>query len=69
MNIQELSSAIRNIRQVETDYSQADLANRMGLIGSQALIARLELGQCNPTVATLNKLAAALGKKVRIKFE
>lgn len=50
--------------------SQRELARRIG--GSQPQVARLELGQGNPSVATLRKLAHELGvrtEKVLLAFE
>jgi ribosome-binding protein aMBF1 (putative translation factor) len=47
--------------------TQAELAERMGT--SQSAVARLESGKAKPSVATLEKLAAATGSKLRIALE
>lgn len=47
--------------------TQAQLAERMGT--SQSAVARLESGKALPSVATLEKLAAATGSRLRIAFE
>ncbi len=47
--------------------TQAQLAERMGT--SQSAVARLESGRALPSVATLEKLAAATGSRLRIEFE
>jgi transcriptional regulator with XRE-family HTH domain len=44
------------------DMSQRDLAERSGV--SREYIARIELGQHDPTLSTLEKLAEALGVSV-----
>lgn len=47
--------------------TQAELAERMGT--SQSAVARLESGKALPSVATLEKLAAATGSRLRIALE
>jgi transcriptional regulator with XRE-family HTH domain len=47
--------------------SQRDLAEVSGV--SREYIARIELGQHDPTLSTLEKLAKALGVKVRRLLE
>lgn len=47
--------------------TQAELAERMGT--SQSAVARLESGTARPSVATLEKLAAATGSRLRIALE
>ncbi len=47
--------------------TQAELAERMGT--SQSAVARLESGKARPSVATLEKLAAATGSRLRIALE
>jgi len=47
--------------------TQAELAERMGT--SQSAVARLESGKSLPSVATLEKLAAATGSRLRIALE
>ncbi len=44
--------------------TQREVAERAGL--SQVMIARLESGTSNPTLATLNKVLGALGKKLTV---
>ncbi len=44
--------------------TQAELAERAGL--KQTYIARLESGTVNPTVESLNKVAAALDKRLKL---
>ncbi len=44
--------------------TQAELAERAGL--KQAYIARLESGNVNPTVESLNKVAVALDKRLKL---
>jgi transcriptional regulator with XRE-family HTH domain len=50
----------RNIRRLrkEKAWSQHDLANEAGL--RQALVSALELGDANPTLESLDKIATAL---------
>ena len=47
--------------------TQEELATRMGT--SQSAIARLEGGRTKPSTATLTKLAAATGTRLKIEFE
>lgn len=47
--------------------TQAQLAERMGT--SQSAVARLESGKALPSLATLEKLAAATGSRLRIALE
>ena len=49
-------------RREELGLSQTEVAARMGT--SQSTLARLEQGDANPTLATVARLAKALGKKV-----
>jgi transcriptional regulator with XRE-family HTH domain len=51
----------RNIRRLrkEKAWSQHDLANEAGV--RQALVSALELGDANPTLESLDKIATALG--------
>lgn len=44
--------------------TQAELARKTGL--KQAMIARLESGTANPTIATVSKVATVLGKRVKL---
>ncbi len=43
----------------ERDLSQRDLAERLGM--KQPQVARLELGEVNPTIATLMRISSSLG--------
>ena len=49
-------------RREELGLSQTEVAARMGT--SQSTLARLEQGNANPTLATVARLAKALGQKV-----
>jgi XRE family transcriptional regulator, regulator of sulfur utilization len=57
----DLVHNVRALRQ-EAGLSQAELANRVGV--SQTWISRLELGQGNPTLSTLNRLAEAFDVRI-----
>ena len=46
----------------ELGLSQAEVAARMGT--SQSALARLERGEGNPTLATVERYASAMGKKI-----
>lgn len=50
----------------ERGMSQAELAAASGM--RQEAISRLETGMANPTLSTLQKVAAGLGKRLRIAF-
>lgn len=49
-------------RREELGLSQTEVAARMGT--SQSTLARLEQGNANPTLATVARLAKALGQKI-----
>lgn len=49
-------------RREELGLSQTEVAARMGT--SQSTLARLEQGSANPTLATVARLAKALGQKI-----
>ena len=51
---------------LEEGLSQQELANRCGM--KAANLCRLENGNGNPSVATLNKIAQGLGRKLQISF-
>ncbi|MEX2556874.1 MAG: helix-turn-helix transcriptional regulator [Actinomycetota bacterium] len=55
--LRELASARRAAR-----LTQSDVAARMKT--STSAVARLERGEMNPTVATLQRFATAVGKKI-----
>lgn len=61
-----LASQLIGVR-AKANLSQAELAERMGT--SQSAIARMESGRTMPSTRTLEKLAAATGTKLRIRFE
>ncbi len=46
--------------------TQAELAQRAGT--SQVVIARLESGEANPQLETIEKVARGLGKRLTLKF-
>lgn len=48
------------------DLTQRELAQRCGM--KQSAFARLESGNANPTIETLQRVAEGLGKKLRISF-
>ena len=50
----------------EAGLTQKELAERTGL--HQANISRIENGNGNPSVATLNRIAQGMGKKLIISF-
>ncbi len=61
MSIEELGAVVRETRQ-RRGLSQQALADRAGL--SRNFVAQIERGESSPTVATLARLAAALGATV-----
>jgi DNA-binding XRE family transcriptional regulator len=60
-----LAIELRWARQ-EAGLSQAELASRVGV--SQQQIAKLERPGANPSIATLRKVAAALGVRVQLEL-
>ena len=50
----------------EGNLTQRELAERCGM--RQSAFARLESGNANPTLKTLQQVAKGLGKKLRISF-
>lgn len=61
----QLISAMIRARE-EQKVSQRQLAERTGI--AQADISRIETGDGNPTLQTLQRLAAGLGMKLRLDF-
>jgi transcriptional regulator with XRE-family HTH domain len=61
-----MAKRIRELRD-KRGLSQRELAERSGV--SREYIARIELGQHDPTISTLERLAAALGVRVRRLLE
>lgn len=51
---------------IETGLTQEQLAKKIGT--KQSVVSRLESGRANPSVAFLQKLAAALNSNLEIKF-
>ena len=51
----------------EEDITQQELAKRAGL--GQASLSRIETGKVSPDIATLQKIANAVGKKLVLNFE
>ena len=51
----------------EAGVTQSQLADKTGI--QQAMVSKLENGKVNPTIETLECIACALGKKVKITFE
>ena len=60
-----IGAEVRRLRE-ERGLSQRELAERMGT--SQSVIARLEAGGVEPTIATLDRVAAALDVELDIHF-
>ena len=50
----------------EGGMTQKELAHRTGI--AQSDISKLEHGNANPSLRTLQRLAAGMGKKLRIEF-
>ena len=55
--------ALRELRQ-EAGLSQRELAERIG--STQSAIARMEKGEAEPRVSTLEKLAEALNRELQL---
>ena len=51
---------------IETGMTQQQLAEATGM--NQRSISRIEMGNTNPTVRTLGRIARGFGKKLQIKF-
>ena len=63
--VSDIISAITMARAEQT-LTQRELAERCGM--RQSAFARLESGNANPTLKTLQQVAKGLGKKLRISF-
>jgi len=61
----ELGERVRHIRE-ERGLSQRELAEMIG--STQPAIARLEAGGVAPSIQTLGRIAAALGRKLVVDF-
>jgi ribosome-binding protein aMBF1 (putative translation factor) len=62
----EVGREVRRQRE-EAGLTQQQLADRAGM--TQSVIARLEAGGTEPTLATLDRVARALGLELTIAFE
>ena len=62
----EIMHALVNAR-VSQNLTQKELAEKSGV--RQSNISRIENGTCSPTIATLEALAAGMGKKLIVSFE
>ena len=63
--VYDIISSITMAR-AEQNLTQRELAERCGM--RQSAFARLESGNANPTLKTLQQVAKGLGKKLRISF-
>lgn len=63
--VYDIISAI-TLARAEQNLTQRELAERCGM--KQSAFARLESGNANPTLKTLQQVARGLGKKLRISF-
>lgn len=54
-------------KRIQKELSQADLAKKMGT--KQSAISRFESGSYHPTMNFMNKVATALGLKLKVTFE
>lgn len=63
--VYDIISAI-TLARAEQNLTQRELAERCGM--RQSAFARLESGNANPTLKTLQQVARGLGKKLRISF-
>jgi DNA-binding XRE family transcriptional regulator len=62
---EQVARAVIRLR-VDYGLTQDDLARRVGT--TKSAISRLESGQHSPNIATLQKVARAFGRSVRISF-
>lgn len=51
---------------IESGLTQKQLSEKTGI--NQSNLSRIERGEGNPSVSTLNRIAAAMGKKLVISF-
>ena len=61
----ELAQSIIKAR-TETGITQKELSTRTGIL--QSNISRIEKGEYNPSIKTLQRLANGMGKKLHIEF-
>ena len=52
---------------LDSNMTQKELAEKTGI--RQSNISRIESGACSPTVETLSRIAAGLGKQLKIEFQ
>ncbi len=50
---------------IKAGLSQRELARKSGI--AQSDISKIESGRANPTLSTMNRLAAAMGKELRVE--
>ena len=62
----EIMRSLIDVR-IKLNLTQKELAERSGV--RQSNISRIENGTASPTVATLQALAAGMGKRLHISFE
>ena len=62
----EIMRSLIDVR-IKLNLTQKELAERSGV--RQSNISRVENGTVSPTVATLQALAAGMGKRLHISFE
>lgn len=67
MDVQKLIGSNIRKHRLAANISQEELAARMGV--DQAYVSRLEAGEKNPTVTTLQQAAISLGVKVMALFD
>ena len=53
-------------KRIKKGLTQEELAQKIGT--KQSAIARLEAGECNPTIDFLDRIANALGAKIKISL-
>jgi len=51
---------------IDSNMTQKELAEKTGI--RQSNLSRIESGSCSPTVETLSRIAAGLGKQLKIEF-
>ena len=52
---------------LESHMTQKELAEKTGIL--QSNISRIESGACSPTIETLARIAAGLGKQLKVEFQ
>lgn len=57
----KLASSLIQAR-IDNKLTQQQLAKKAGV--SQTIVARLESGEANPTISTINRVAGILGKEI-----